>query len=51
MASNVSKCGVEECKFNKNFQCHADSIAVMSCSTNKVENSTHTMCDTFAPQE
>lgn len=47
MPSNVTKCGVEECRFNNNFECYADGIEVMSSGTKKVKNSDNTMCQTF----
>lgn len=48
--SQVGKCGVEECKFNRNMSCHADNIAVMSSGTKQVKASEHTCCETFAPK-
>jgi hypothetical protein len=51
MPSSVNKCGIEECQYNNNFQCHADGIEVLSSGTKKVKNSAHTMCDTFIPKQ
>lgn len=51
MPSNVTKCGVEECVYNKNHECYADGIEVMSSGTMKVDHSENTMCETFIPKE
>lgn len=44
------KCGVEECHFQNNMECHAESIDVMSSGDLHVETSDGTCCQTFKPQ-
>ncbi|MGI6066105.1 MAG: DUF1540 domain-containing protein [Bacillota bacterium] len=48
--SNI-KCLVEECKFNKNRKCQAESIEVRSNGSMSVDNSEGTACDTFTKLE
>lgn len=51
MASKVSKCGVEECHYNNNKECHAEGIEVLSSTADKtVDQSANTMCQTFIPK-
>jgi len=48
MPSNVSKCMVEECRYNENNECHALGIQVMSSTKDRnVDQSANTMCQTF----
>jgi len=49
--SKVGTCKVEECHYNKNFRCHADSIEVLSSGTKRVSTTDHTACNTFKPKE
>jgi hypothetical protein len=51
MYSGVSKCMVEECKYNKNHQCFAEGIEVMSSCDMSVTSSECTCCQTFEPKE
>lgn len=49
--SKVMKCQIEECLYNNNMECRAESIQVRSSNnTKKVNQSEHTCCDTFAPK-
>jgi len=49
--SQVSRCQVEECMYNRNMECHAEGIEVLSSTVNKnVSQSANTMCETFAPR-
>lgn len=51
MASRVSRCQVEECMYNRNMECHAEGIEVLSNTANgEVNQSPNTMCETFAPR-
>lgn len=51
MASRVSRCQVEECIYNRNMECHAEGIEVLSSTASKeVDQSPSTMCETFAPK-
>jgi len=50
MPSNVAKCKCEECQFNVDFECHADSIEVMSVGDKRVQSSEGTCCNTFKPK-
>jgi hypothetical protein len=43
----VASCKCEECTYNKSFECHADSIEVMSSGDRKVNTSDGTCCSTF----
>jgi hypothetical protein len=45
--AKVSKCMCEECRYNDNYECHANGIEVRSSGTNRVESSEGTCCDTF----
>ncbi|AEG58902.1 DUF1540 domain-containing protein [Desulforamulus ruminis] len=49
--SKVSQCKVEECHYNKNFECHADGIEVLSSGTKRVSTTDNTACNTFKPKE
>lgn len=49
MTSKVSRCQVEECMYNRNMECHAEEIEVLSSATS-VTQSSNTMCETFAPR-
>lgn len=44
------KCGVEECVFQNNMECHAKSIEVRSSGDMHVATSDGTACETFKPQ-
>ncbi|MCL6559490.1 MAG: DUF1540 domain-containing protein [Firmicutes bacterium] len=48
--SKVMRCMCEECHYNRNFECHADSIEVRSSGDKKVESSGGTCCHTFRPK-
>jgi len=49
--SKVMKCLCEECKYNEDFECHADGIEVRSSAEgNKVITSDGTSCSTFQLQ-
>ncbi|MEG6615858.1 DUF1540 domain-containing protein [Peptococcaceae bacterium 1198_IL3148] len=50
-SSGVSKCMVEECKYNNNHQCYAEGIEVRSSGTMSVSDSQSTCCQTFEPRE
>jgi len=51
MPSKVARCQVEECLYNKNMECQADGIEVLSSSVDrKVSQSPNTMCETFTPK-
>lgn len=41
------KCVVEECKYNKAKECHADKIEVRSSGDHHVKTSDGTACETF----
>lgn len=43
----VGKCLVEECRYNKNFECHAEQIEVRSSGDMVVGASEETACETF----
>lgn len=43
----VASCKCEECTYNQDFSCHADSIEVMSIGDKKVGTSEGTCCNTF----
>lgn len=45
------KCVVEECAYNQDKLCHADTIEVRSSGDNSVQSSDGTACETFKPQE
>lgn len=45
------KCVVEECHYNQEKMCHADSIEVASSGDMKVETTDGTACNTFKPME
>lgn len=45
------KCVVEECQYNQNRLCQADSIEVCSSGDKMVETTDGTACSTFKPQE
>lgn len=47
------KCGVENCHYNDQHMCHADSLEVnaMGIGTNKAETSDATCCSTFKNHE
>lgn len=45
------KCVVEECVYNQNKMCNADSIEVRSSGDMSVSTSDGTACETFKPQE
>lgn len=45
------KCVVEECAYNQNKLCHADSIEVRSSGDMSVATSDGTACETFKPQD
>ena len=40
-------CMVEECAYNQQRSCKADSIEVRSSGSRRVENADHTACSTF----
>lgn len=44
------KCMCEECTYNEEKKCGADSIEVKSNGDRKVESSTQTRCSTFEPR-
>lgn len=46
----VATCKCEECHYNRNFECHADSIEVKSVGDKKVSSSEGTCCNTFKPK-
>lgn len=49
--STVTKCQIEECKYNRSEECFADGIEVRSSVMDKKASmSEHTCCDTFAPR-
>lgn len=53
LPSKVSKCMVQECQYNKDFDCMAEGIEVKSqknAMTSGVSSSSHTLCETFAPK-
>lgn len=45
------KCVVEECAYNQDKLCHADTIEVRSSGDKNVLSSDGTACETFKPQE
>lgn len=45
------KCVVEECHYNQDKMCNADSIEVRSSGDLKVETTDGTACSTFKPME
>lgn len=50
--SKVSKCNIEECTYNQNEQCFADSIQVRSSTQDlSVTMSENTCCETFKPKQ
>jgi hypothetical protein len=45
--SRVAKCMCEECQYNKNYQCYADSIEIRSNNDTRVISAEGTCCETF----
>lgn len=45
--SKVAKCMCEECHYNRNYECFADSIEVRSSGDRRVTSSDGTFCETF----
>lgn len=43
------KCGVVNCRFNKNHMCYAQSIEINAKDENKANTSAGTCCSTFIP--
>lgn len=48
---DVSKCMVEECKYNHGYECHAHGVEVRSSGDMQVQSSAGSMCNTFAPKD
>jgi len=54
LSSRINKCMVQECRYNRDFECHASGVEVRSqqdAVTSGVSASSHTLCETFAPRE
>ncbi|MGE5417814.1 MAG: DUF1540 domain-containing protein [Acidobacteriota bacterium] len=47
---NVDRCLVEECKYNRDFECNAKGIEVRAAGDRIVESSVGTCCETFKPK-
>ena len=50
MGLNI-KCMVEECNYNKNKLCNAETIEVFSSMGRRVNSSDGTACKTFQPKQ
>jgi hypothetical protein len=44
------KCGVDDCRYNKQHLCHADNLVINPMGDNVVNTNAGTQCDTFKRQ-
>lgn len=47
---NKVKCGVEDCRYNKQHLCYAGNLVINPMGDNNVESNAGTQCDTFKRQ-
>ncbi|WP_083755119.1 DUF1540 domain-containing protein [Desulforamulus reducens] len=48
--AGISKCLCEECQYNSNHECQAESIEVRSSGDMSVQSTDGTCCNTFTPR-